>query len=112
MDTDIQALLRKTPLAEAVWLLWHKVVPDPFLNDFYDAHRGRCFQKSFSFANMVYLLNDTLLRNEGRAQPALVHHQNTGHCPASAQAFYGKLRRMPILLSEAFLAIPTQRLRS
>jgi hypothetical protein len=112
MDTDIHALLRKTPLAEAIWLLWNEVFPDPFLNDFYEANRGRCYEHSFSFANIVYLVNDALLRNKGRAQPTLIHHQDTEQCPASEQAFYGKLRRMPIALSEAFLAVPTQRLRS
>lgn len=112
MDTDIHALVRKTPLAEAVWLLWNEVVPDPFLNEFYDVHRGRCFKHSFSFANLVYLVNDALLRNGGRAHPTLIHHQDSEQCPASEQAFYAKLRRMPIPLSEAFLAVPTQRLRS
>lgn len=112
MDTDIQTILGKTPLAEAVWLLWNEVLPDPFLDEFYQAHRGKCFKHSFSFANMVYLINDALLRHGGRAQPTLHHHQDTEQCPASVQAFYAKLRRMPIPLSEAFLAVPTQRLRS
>src|SRR5207302_1561588 len=64
-----------------------------------------------SFANMVYFVNDALLVNGGRAHPTLIHHGDSDQCPASEQAFYGKLRRMPVGLSEAFLAETTQRLR-
>jgi Transposase DDE domain len=112
MATALATLLRKTPLAESVWLLWNDVVPDPFLNELYHSHRGRCFEHAFTFANIVYLVNDALLRNGGRAHPTLIHHQDSEQCPATQQAFYSKLRRMPIPLSEAFLAVPTQRLRS
>jgi hypothetical protein len=65
----------------------------------------------FSFANIVHLIKDALLRNESRAQPTLLDHELSEHCPATEQAFYGKLRRMPVPLSEAFLLQATARLR-
>lgn len=111
MDANIRFVLGKTPLAEAVWLLFDNVLSDSFLGDFYDAHRGLCYEREFSFANIVHLVNDTLLRNESRAQPTLVDHEQSERCPASEQAFYGKLRRMPVSLSEAFLLQATSRLR-
>lgn len=112
MDTDIRALLDKTPLAEAVWLLWHDVLPEQTLDDFYVVHRERCYQRAFSFANLVYLVSDALLQHGGSGQQTLLHHAGSKQCPASDQAFYGKLRRMPIGLSEAFLADSTARLRT
>ena len=111
MDANIRFVLGKTPLAEAVWLLFENVLTDSFLGDFYESHRGCCYEREFSFANIVHLVNDALLRNESRAQPTLVDHQQSELCPASEQAFYGKLRRMPVSLSEAFLLQATSRLR-
>jgi hypothetical protein len=111
MDTEISGLLDKLPLAEATWLLWNKVLPDQSLNAFYDAHRGPCYERSFTFANLVYLVNDVLCQHGGRAQQTLERHADTEHCPASEQAFYGKLRRMPVALSEAFLATGSDLLR-
>lgn len=111
MDTDISALLDRLPLAEATWLLWNKVLPDDTLNTFYDAHRGLCYSRCFTFADLLYLLRDALCQHSGRAQQTLQRHAGTEHCPASQQAFYGKLRRLPVTLSEAFLATGADRLR-
>lgn len=111
MDTDTLGLLDKMPLVEAAWLLWDKVLPASELDAFYDSHRERCYQRSFTFANLVYLVNDALCQHGGRARPMLDQHESSEHCPASEQAFYGKLRRMPIALSEAFLAEGSNRLR-
>jgi hypothetical protein len=111
MDANVRFVLGKTPLAEAVWLLFDNVLPDSFLGDFYETHRGLCYERAFSFAHIVHLVNDALLRNESRAQPTLVDHERSERCPATEQAFYGKLRRMPVPLSEAFLLQATSRLR-
>lgn len=111
MDTDVVGVLGKVPLAEATWLLWNEVLPDPTLNALYDSHRGPCYQRAFTFANLVHLVNDSLCQHGGRAKQTLDRHGQTGECPASEQAFYGKLRRMPIALSEAFLAEGSNRLR-
>lgn len=112
MNSEIRFVLDKTPLAEAVWLLFHDVLPDPFLNTFYETYRGDCYERAFSFAHIVQLVKDALLRHDAHAHPTLVDHDHSELCPASPQAFYGKLRRMPVALSEAFLAETTQRLRS
>lgn len=110
MDANIRFVLGKTPLAEAVWLLFDSVLPDSFLGDFYESHRGFCYEREFSFANIVHLVSDALLRNDSRAHPTLAEHEQSERCPASEQAFYGKLRRMPEPLSEAFLSQVTSRL--
>src|SRR5205085_5623175 len=103
MDTDVRTVLDKVPLAEATWLLFDQVFPDDTLNAIFDRHRGACYQREFTFANLVHLVNDALCQHGGRAKQTLDRHAGSGACPASAQAFYGKLRRMPIALSEALL---------
>jgi len=89
--------------------LFHQVLPDSTLHSIYDAHRGACYERAFSFANLVHLVNDSLCQHGGRAKQTLDRHARSGERPASEQAFYGKLRRMPIGLSEAFLAEATER---
>lgn len=111
MDTDVRTILDKVPLAEAGWLLFHQILPDATLDAIYDAHRGACYQRAFTFANLVHLVNDSLCQHGGRAKQTLDRHAQTEECPASEQAFYGKLRRMPIALSEAFLAEGSNLLR-
>jgi hypothetical protein len=111
MDTDVRGILDQVPLAEATWLLWNQVLPDPTLNAFYDAHRGRCYERAFTFAQLVRLVSDALCQHGGRAQQTLDRHAGSEQCPASAPAFYGKLRRMPVALSEAFLAEGSDGLR-
>jgi hypothetical protein len=104
MDTDFPGLLNKVPLAEAVWLLWNQAFPDAALNDLFDAHRGRSYERVFSFAHLVHLVNDALCQHGGHAQQTLIRQGSTEQCPGSIQAFYRKLRNLPVALSEAFLA--------
>ena len=111
MDADVATLLGKLPLAEASWLLWNQVLPEQTLNHLYDTHRGRGYERAFTFAQLVYLVNDALAQHDGHAHQTLIQHQSSDHCPASEVAFYGKLRRMPIAVSEAFLADGADRLR-
>jgi hypothetical protein len=111
MDKDVAAVLNKAPLAEGTWLLWEKIFPDESVNELYDLHRGPCYKKKISFADIVYLTNDCLFQHGGRARQTLDRHTATERCPVSDQAFYGKLRRMPIALSETFLADGSNRLR-
>src|SRR5271166_6049913 len=110
-DISVANLMDKLPLVDATYLLWQQVFPEETINAFYQAHRERCYEQSFSFGNLVYLLHDAITRHEGRAHPTLVQHAGSEHCPATEQAFYGKLRRMPIPLSEAFLSLGAQALR-
>jgi Transposase DDE domain len=110
MDASVPYLLDQLPVAEASWLLWHEVLPDA-LQTIYDTYRGASYQRCFSFGQLVHLVNDALTRHQGHAHKTLVHHADSEHCPASEPAFYGKLRRLPIPLSEGFLADGALRLR-
>jgi len=112
MDASVSYLLQQLPLAEASWLLWHHVLPEQALQAIYDSYRGASYQRCFSFSQFVHLVNDALTRHQGHAHKTLAEHADSLQCPASEPAFYGKLRRMPIPLSEGFLADGALRLRS
>jgi hypothetical protein len=111
MDVSVPHLLNQLPLAEASWLLWHDVLPEEALQTIYDTYRGTSYQRCFSFSHLVYLINDALTRHQGHAHKTLAQHADSQHCPASEPAFYGKLRRIPVALSEGFLADGALRLR-
>jgi hypothetical protein len=111
MDASVSYLLNQLPLAEASWLLWHDVLPDEALQTIYDTYRGASYQRCFSFSQLVHLVNDALTRHQGHAHKTLAQHADSQLCPASEPAFYGKLRRLPLALSEGLLADGTLRLR-
>lgn len=111
MDASVPYLLNQLPLAEASWLLWHDVLPEQALHTIYDTYRGASYQRCFSFSQLVHLVNDALTRHQGHAHKTLAQHADSQQCPASEPAFYGKLRRLPIALSEGFLADGAIRLR-
>ncbi len=101
-------VLSKLPLLEAFWRIWGEVFPESFLNGVYDEHRGRCYQKNFSFDHLVYWLHDAMTQHDGKAMATLARHES----PASIQAFYGKVWRMPAAVSQALLSEGAQRLES
>ncbi len=51
MQSDALAgeVLARLPLAEAVLRTWTYLADEPFLQDVFEAHRGRCYQKALSF---------------------------------------------------------------
>ena len=110
-DMDVATLLDRLPLAEAAWLLLDEVLPAAVLDDLFARHRGRGYTRAFSFADLVHLVGDALVQHQGRAAPTLRQHRGADACPASEQAFYGKLRRLPLAASEALLAEGAARLR-
>lgn len=112
MDASTPYLLNQLPLAEASWLLWHDVLPEEALQSLYDTYRGATYQRCLSSSQLVHLVNDALTRHQGHAHKTLLQHADSQHCPASEPAFYGKLRRLPIALSEGFLADGALRLRA
>lgn len=111
VDFDRQVLSR-VPLAEAVLSLWHWVTAPVVLNDLFARHRGQCYERVLSFPLMVDLLADALLQHRGSGRQSFRRAQENDELPASLPAVYQKLGRMPVALSEAFLAEGTQRLRA
>jgi hypothetical protein len=91
------------PLAEGVLLLWGWVTCEDRLQDLWVRFRGACYEKVISFSLVVHLIADALLRYEGSGRRSFEKNIESGELQATLQAAYGKLRRLPVPLSQAFL---------
>lgn len=103
--------LARLPLAESVLLLWQQVADPAFLQDLFDRHRGRCYDKVLSFPHLVQLIADALLQHDGSARASFEHALQDEALEVTIPAAYGKLRRLPVALSTAFLTEGAARLR-
>lgn len=104
MDGTTKAMLARMPLAEAVLWLWRWITSEERMLRLWEAKRGRCYQKVISFSVIVNLMADALLQYGGSGRRSFEKGVEHGELEASIQAAYGKLRRLPLPLSEAFLA--------
>ena len=55
MDDFQRELLARLPLAKGVFELFSYVLSPPFLDDLFEEHRGRCYERELSFGQVVYL---------------------------------------------------------
>lgn len=106
-EAFVRQVIRQLPLAEAVMALGAYALEPAFLGRLFERHRGRSYQDTLSFAGLVQLISDALLQHGGSARQSLVR---AAESPVCAEAFYAKLRRVPLSLSEGFLADVTRRL--
>ncbi len=104
-------VLTRLPLAEAVLTLWRWVVDPLFLLVLFARHRGAGYEKVLSFAGLVQLIADALLEHRGSGRKSFTRARENGQLEASVQAVYQKLGRVPLGLSEAWLAESTERVR-
>jgi hypothetical protein len=104
MEGFDRAALVKAPLAEATLLLLAHATREPFLEDLYDRHRGRCYEKSLSFSTLVRLIGDALIQHGGSGQKSCDHAAEQGQLPVTASAFYRKLARVPLAVTRAMLS--------
>jgi hypothetical protein len=103
--------LRRLPLAESVLLVLQQAALPEHCLDLFDRLRDRCYTRKLSFDLFVALIRDALLHHHGSARPALEAARLQGLLPTSNQSVYGKLKTVPLALSEAFLGENSQRLR-
>ena len=111
MDAIDSSGWQRVPLAEAVLTLWRFAVGEEQLKDLFQRRRQRCYTKILEFHILVQLMHDALLVYRGSGRQSFEHAKEDGRLPVSIQAAFGKLRRVPLELSEAFLAECTDRLR-
>ncbi len=111
MDGFQKELLDRLPLAEAVWTLFRFVAGPEVLDDLFERHRGRAYQDAISFSLLVSLVSDALLIHSGSGRRSFQQARNEGVLEVTDAAAYGKLRRLPIAVSEAFLSEAGDRLR-
>lgn len=111
MDRPSKEMLARMPLAEAVLLLWRWVTSEQRLQSLWNDYRGRCYQKVISFAVMVYLIADALLKYHGSGRRAFEKGIENGELETHVGAAFKKLGRLPVALSQALLSRSTAALR-
>jgi hypothetical protein len=104
-------VLSRLPLAEAVLSLWRWVADPLFLLSVFARHSGQGYEKEISFGVLVQLIADALLEHQGSGRKSFERGREQGLLTASVQAVYQKLGRVPLGLSEAWLAESTARMR-
>jgi hypothetical protein len=107
----MQTLWAKMPLAEAIVQVFGFVGNDKRLQGIFDRERGRCYDDIIRFPDLVSLIADALLEHGGSGNQSFSRAQETGELKTSKVAAYGKLGRLPIPLSQAFIADLTHDLR-
>jgi hypothetical protein len=111
LDDYARETLQRLPLADATLSLWAYVLQPTFLAQVFAQYRGRSFEDTLTFARFVDLLGDALLEYEGSGRQSFTRAQEQGTLATSSEAVYGKLRRVPLSLSEGFFTEGTARLR-
>jgi hypothetical protein len=111
MDGLDPALMAKMPLAEAVLLVWRHVADERWLQELFECHRGRSYERVISFPTLVQLVADALMQHEGSGNQSFSRGRESGLLDASPRAVYGKLGRLPVALSMALFSGMTDRLR-
>jgi hypothetical protein len=111
LDAYARETLQRLPLADATLSLWAYVLQPTFLAQVFAQYRGRSFEDTLTFARFVDLLGDALLEHEGSGRQSFTRAQEQGTLATSSEAVYGKLRRVPLSLSEGFFTEGTARLR-
>jgi Transposase DDE domain len=104
------SILKRLPLADAVLHLMGYALNDDFLSACFQKHRGHCYEDTLSFPKLVEILTDALLVHHGSARQALIEAEKKDSLPTCKEAFYGKLRRLPLKLSVAFMTEASRRL--
>jgi Transposase DDE domain len=107
-----QEVCQHLPLADAVYRLLDCVTADLFLDEIFARHRGASYQDVITFPLFVHLIAGALLQRDGSAHQSFQRARTDGTLPASVVAMYGKLKRVPLSLSQGLLAETTQRLQT
>jgi hypothetical protein len=103
-------VLNRLPLADAILSLWQWIADPTVLNDLFDRHSGRCYENLLTFPAIVQLISDALVKHRGSGRKSFAKNRAAKLLIVSDQAAYKKLGRLPVPLSEGFLAELTQRM--
>jgi Transposase DDE domain len=110
MDAFNKKVLSRLPLAEAAMRCWQWVCGGEFLQQVFERFRGRSYEDTLTFEMIVRLVADALIEHRGSGNQAFQRAAENEELETTTRAVYGKLRRIPIALSDGFLWSCTQRL--
>jgi hypothetical protein len=106
-----EELVTAMPLAESTLWLLRLIGDEKRLQELFNKHRGRGYEKVLTFPLLVQLVGDSLLQQGGRGYRVFSRAREDGTLDATIEAVYGKLGRLNIDLSIAFLGELTDPLR-
>jgi hypothetical protein len=96
-------VMPSVPLANAILTAFAYLLQPKFLDDLFDRHRGQSYEDILSFSTVVTLIRDALIVHKGSARQSFEYASEQGTLPTCQEAVYGKLRRIPLRLSLAFM---------
>lgn len=103
-------VLHRLPLAESFYSIWGYLATDKLLAELFDRHRGRCYEDTLTFAELVSVLVDAITRYHGSGNRAISSALARQQLSTQGRTVYDKLARLPLPLAEAFLSGLTARL--
>jgi Transposase DDE domain len=106
------AVLTKLPLADAVWRLLQFAMSEPWLQDVWQRHRGRCYERVLKFETLVPLIAEALLQHGGSGRQSFERRQEDGTLPVAVTSAFEKLGNLPVAVSEALLEEGMPRLQA
>jgi hypothetical protein len=104
-------VLPRVPLANAILTAWAYLLQPARLDQLFDKHRGRCYEDTLRFSTFVVLIRDALVLHKGSGRQSFQRARQEGTLPTCQEAVYGKLRRIPLGLSIAFMEEITELIR-
>jgi DDE family transposase len=110
MEGFDKEVCKRLPLGEASLRLFDFITQEEFLQDVFERYRGRSYEDVIRFPLFVQLIADALLQHGGSGYRSFQHAVENEELQATIRAAYGKLARVPILLSVGFFGDATRRL--
>ncbi len=86
MEGPTRDFLARMPLAEAVLTLWRWVADSTVLDQAFNEHRGRSYEKILTFPFLVYLVRDALLEFNGSGRRTIEKAEEAGQLETSFRA--------------------------
>jgi hypothetical protein len=99
------------PLAEAALNLFSWICQDDFLDEVFQKHRGRSYEREITFLQMVRLVSDALMQHHGSGHQSFQRAKEEGELETDVRSVYRKLSYLPISLSMGFFQEATKRLQ-
>ena len=104
-------VLRRLQLLRGVLAIWRSIAADGELEEVFGGSRGRSYEKTLTFAELVRLFADAIAHHAGSGRQAMLRAKEEGRLSVSQQAAYGKLRRVPPEVSQKLVEHCTLRMR-
>ena len=111
MESLLHAVIARLPLGQGFLQTLQQALDPQLLDDLFEQHRGTGSEQKVTFTFLVEWIGNALVNHRGSGRQALQELAALELLPACQAAIYGKLRRVPVELSQALVAATAQRLQ-